>query len=206
MTSADRLRSRLPEGLELELFEGKAWLGLIPFDMQDVTLRGCPAPSALCDFPELNVRTYVIRDGKPGVWFFSLDVPNASAVWAARTFFHLPYFKADMAVKRDGDRIHYRHRRQDLRFEGDCRPAGEVPPVHREFAQWATERYCLYCADRKGRVYRGDIHHKPWPLRAAQVGIHKNSLLEPYTIGARHPSSLFSPGVEVVVFPLAPCA
>ena len=86
----DKVRAATPESLEIDRFDGKAWIAVVPFDMNQVTFYGFPALSYLSNFPEINVRTYVKRDGKPGVWFFSLDVPSQFAIWAARTFFELP--------------------------------------------------------------------------------------------------------------------
>src|SRR5882757_5465385 len=83
------LRPLVPQQLEIDTFREKAWLGVVPFRMSGVRLRGTPAVPGLSCFPELNVRTYVIRDGMPGVWFFSLDAANLLVVWAARAMFHL---------------------------------------------------------------------------------------------------------------------
>ncbi len=200
--SPDSIRDRIPKELELDLFEGKAWLGLVPFDMKGVTLRGCPAPSSLCDFPELNIRTYVLRDGKPGVWFFSLDVPKAHAVWGARTFFHLPYFKAEMAVTHEGDWIRMRHQRPDRSLDIRYRGMEEVEALPGSFARWSTERYCLYCQSKAGRVYRGEIHHAPWPLQRAEVEMEHEEMFGPFEIGDRHPETYLSPSIHVVVYPL----
>lgn len=105
--SPAELRPRLPAGVEIDLYGGTAWIGVVPFDMKGITRRGFPAPRWLSDFPEINVRTYVTVEGKPGVWFFSLDVPNRLAVRGARKFYHLPYFYAGMSVRRDGEAVHY---------------------------------------------------------------------------------------------------
>lgn len=197
------LRDLIPEGLELDLFEDKAWLGIVPFDMKGVTARGCPAPSALCDFPEINLRTYVIHNGKPGVWFFSLDVPSPFAVWAARTFFNLPYFKAEVSSRSDGGKIEYRHQRKALSFNADYCPLEEAfSAPETSFEYWATSRYCLYSQSLKGQLYRGEIHHPPWPLQQAEVEILENSFLDGFPAGEMHPSILFSRSLDVVVFPL----
>ncbi len=200
----DTLTSQLPPGLEVDTYDGKAWLGLVPFDMQGVTLRGCPAPPAFCDFPELNIRTYVKRDGKPGVWFFSLDVPKVHAVWGARTFFHLPYFKAKMSVDREENWIHYRHQHTDRSLDIRYRGGKDVEAPDGSFAKWATERYCLYCQSPKGRIYRGEIHHAPWPLQRAEVDLVNESMFTPFPTGATHPDLLFSKELHVVVYPLEP--
>jgi uncharacterized protein YqjF (DUF2071 family) len=196
------IRGLIPPTLEIDTFAGEAWLGVVPFDMKGVTARGCPAPSALCDFPEINVRTYVIRDGKPGVWFFSLDVDKALAVWGARTFFHLPYFQAEVSTSREGDTVHYAHRRGDLAFEASYRPIAPLAAGTDPFAAWATARYCLYCQYRRGRMFRGEIQHAPWPLQAADVDIRRNTLLKDFPVGERHPSILFSRSIDVLVYPL----
>ncbi|MDF3128782.1 DUF2071 domain-containing protein [Kiritimatiellaeota bacterium B1221] len=197
-----QIRGRIPAALELDLFDGQAWLGVVPFDMKRVTGRGCPAPKSLCDFPEINVRTYVIHDGKPGVWFFSLDVPGALAVWAARTFFHLPYFKAEVTCSSVRERVRYGYNRGNRKFYADYYPVGEVFYPEDGFAHWATARYALYCQSRQSAVYRGDIHHAPWPLQRAEVEMKENSILSEFDAGGLHPSVLFSRSLEVVVYPL----
>jgi uncharacterized protein YqjF (DUF2071 family) len=198
----EAIRELIPPELEIDTFAGEAWLGIVPFNMKGVTARGCPAPSALCDFPEINLRTYVKRDGKPGVWFFSLDVNSPLAVWAARTFFHLPYFQAEVTTSREGDTVHYSHRRGDFVFDASYRPLDGAAAVKDPFSAWATARYCLYCHNRKGRVFRGEIQHAPWPLQAAEVDIRHNTLLKDFPVGERHPSILFSRSIDVLIYPL----
>lgn len=199
----DVLQSTLPDGLEVDTYEGKAWLGVVPFDMEGVTPRGCPAPSAVSDFPELNLRTYVKRNGVPGVWFYSLDVNKALPVWAANTFFHLPYFKAKMHLEREGDVIHYTHQRGSLAFEATYSPQGDPIAYPKDsFETWSTSRYCLFAQSKWGRFFRGDIHHAPWSLQPAKVEIHTNTFLQDFPVGEMHPSALFSKELHVVVYPL----
>jgi uncharacterized protein YqjF (DUF2071 family) len=200
--SVEALRDRIPPQLEIDTFDGQAWLGIVPFNMKGVTARGCPAPSALCDFPEINVRTYVKRDGKPGVWFFSLDVPSALAVWGARTFFHLPYFQAEVHTSREDDTVHYSFRRGDLIFDASYRPIEDTSPVDDPFSHWATARYCLYCQNTRGRLFRGEIQHALWPLQRAELDIRHNTLLNGFPVGERHPSILFSRSIDVLIYPL----
>lgn len=171
------VRALLPEGLELDTFDGRAWLGVVPFRMEHVGPRGLNWLPGVSAFPELNVRTYVIADGKPGVWFFSLDAASSLAVRGARLGFHLPYFHARMRCEEREGWIEYRserrHRGQPAGvFEGRYRGVGEV---YRSEAgsheQWLTERYCLYAQDRAGRIRRGEIHHEQWPLQRAEAEI-----------------------------------
>ena len=195
------LRALIPCGLDLELFDGKAWIGLVPFRMEGVTGRGLPAPSFLCDFPEFNVRTYVTNGKKPGVWFFSLDVPSRLAVWVARRFFHLPYFRAAIHTECEFGKYDYCIRRDEHVFEASYLPGAPVSVTAGSFANWATERYCLYSQSVDGRLFRGEIQHPKWPLRSAQLEIRANSFSR-IPLGRQHPDVYFSPRVDVVIWPL----
>jgi uncharacterized protein len=198
----DEIRRRLPPGVEVDLYGDTAWIGVVPFDMKGVTRRGFPALRWMSDFPEINVRTYVTMNGKPGVWFFSLEVPNRLAVWGARTFYHLPYFHARMTVGREGDAIQYAHRRGEMAFRAEYRELARIETTADSFERWSTERYCLYTADRKGRVFRGQVHHPQWPLHLAEIEVQENTMLQDWKTGAMHPSVLFSRHLPVVVWPL----
>ncbi len=195
------LRARLPRGLELDLFEGKAWIGVVPFRMQGVTKRGWPAPAFTSDFPEINVRTYVTDGRKRGVWFLSLDAGSHLAVQMARWFFHLPYFHARMTAIDAAGVYRYASRRPGHEFVAEYRPGQTAVSRPGSFAHWATERYCLYTVTRAGVLLRAEIQHPPWPLQQAQLAIQVNTLAE-VRLGAMHPEILFAKRVDVVVWPL----
>lgn len=187
------IAKQLPAGLEVDTFEGEAWVGIVPFWMDNVTGRFLPNVPGLSRFPELNVRTYVTVGGeKPGVWFLSLDADQRLAVWGARTFFDLPYVHADMDCRKDDEGwVHYRSLRTDDRmapgvFQGRYRGVGE--PYQSEpgtLEAWLTERYCLYAADEDGRVGRGEIQHVPWPLRRAEAEIDVNTVADAHGLEFR---------------------
>jgi uncharacterized protein YqjF (DUF2071 family) len=178
----DLLRPLIPRALEIDTFGGQAWVGVVPFRMSGVRMRGTPAIPGLSRFPELNVRTYVVRDGKPGVWFFSLDAANAVAVWGARTFFHLPYFLATIRCTEYAGWIRYQSERKDRRgsaasLRARYRAGGEI--FHAQpgsIEHFLAERYCLYTADEKGRVIRCEIHHPPWALQLAEAELQENTM------------------------------
>ncbi|MBV9886133.1 MAG: DUF2071 domain-containing protein, partial [Acidobacteria bacterium] len=165
-----RLRPLIPAPLDIDTFQGEAWIGVVPFRMSGVRLRATPALPSLSAFPELNVRTYVTHGGKPGVWFFSLDAANAIAVSVARTWFHLPYFKARMRCENRNDWIEYSSERTHrgaakAKLQMRYRPIGEIfHPQPGTLEHFLTERYCLYAVDAKGKITRGEIQHAPWPL------------------------------------------
>lgn len=181
----ESLRPLLPRGLDLDLFQGEAWLGVVPFRMSATRLRFLPPFPFGSSFPELNVRTYVRRGDKPGVWFFSLDAASIVAVRSARRFFYLSYFHARMVARREGEWFCYESRRLDpdagvAEFRARYRPVGEVQrSTPGSLEHWLTERYCLYAADPIGGLWRGDIHHEPWPLQAAEAEVDVNTMTRP---------------------------
>ncbi len=207
----ETLRPLIPRGLEIDRFENEAWLGVVPFRMADTRLRGLPAFPGTAAFPELNVRTYVTVGGKPGVWFFSLDAGSRLAVRTARTFFHLPYFEARMTAKTTGGTIYYESARTHrgapkADFRASYRPLGEIcAATAGSIEQWLVERYCLYSADRRERIWRGEIHHAPWPLQSAEAEIEKNTMAA--TLGIALPDTPpllhFARRLEVVAWRLA---
>jgi uncharacterized protein YqjF (DUF2071 family) len=188
----DRLASLIPNFLEIDTFDNEAWVSITPFSLSDVSPRGIPALPMISSFDEINVRTYVVHDGIPGVYFFSLDANSAAAVAAASTVFHLPYFLAsiDAGVRRKADRaLTFRSRRRDGRAECAVRyaSAGAVfEPKPGTLDYFLTERYCLYTGNGSGRAYRVEIHHVPWELQPAEAEFAVNAMVEP--VGLRLPS------------------
>ena len=194
----DLVRKHLPAGLELDTYQGSAWVGVVPFLMSDVAPRCCPAIPGLSKFLELNVRTYVTRDGKPGVWFFSLDAESMFAVRAARATFNLPYMDADMDlhqpdtlsdIQYDSHRTH--RNEPSANFRGSYQAEGESFHAQPETLEhWLTARYCLYSANKKGELFRGEIDHPPWTLRNAKCEIQENTMGNPFGFDFTAPPNL----------------
>ena len=175
------LRAKVPRQFELDLFDGTAWVAVVPFRMTNVAPRAVPSLPWISEFPELNVRTYVRVGGKPGVCFFSLDAGSRPAVWAARSWFNLPYFAASMSVSADGDTIHYHSRRSGdaggAVLDATYRPSGApFEPANGSLEHFLTERYCLYHVSRLGAPYRLEIHHPPWTLQRADAEFTRNTM------------------------------
>lgn len=202
---SEKLRPLVPAQLTLDTFDGRCWVGVVPFRMSGIRARGLPAIPGLSRFPELNVRTYVTYDGKPGVYFFSLDAANRPAVWAARKFYHLPYFYATMTSKEIGDSIHYYSRRfgADAQFRGHYRPTTDVRVREKgSIEHWFTERYCLYTTD-EGQTFRGEIHHQPWPLQDAEAEFEIKTVAAAAGISlSGSPVLHFARRLEVLIWPL----
>jgi uncharacterized protein YqjF (DUF2071 family) len=203
----EAMRALVPSGLELDTFEGQPWIGIVPFRMSGVRLRGTPALPGLSAFLELNVRTYVKAGGKPGVWFFSLDAANRVAVEIARAWFHLPYFQARMALEAHGQEMVYFSLRTDGRGRSERFEAGYACEGAKFRAQpgtldyFLTERYCLYAQRRNGTILRGEIHHAPWELQRAGAKISVNTMTENLGVSfAGEPLLHFSKLQQVIVW------
>jgi len=206
------LRALVPPRLEVDTFEGRAYVGLVPFEMHDVRpSRFLPAVPTARRFEETNLRTYVHVGGRdPGVWFFSLDASSALAVLGARAFFHLPYWHARMHTERAEDRVVYRSERH---WEGGSAAALDVQyDVGEELGTAAegtlehflAERYLLYAVTGSGVLLRGQVHHTPYPLRRARIVELQESIVEAAGIARpeQRASELWSPGVDVEIFGL----
>lgn len=199
------LRPLLPRGLVLDTHQGRAWVGITPFVLSGLRLRGLPALPGLSAFPELNLRTYVTRRGRPGVWFFSLDAGRAWAVAGARLAFFLPYFKARMEVSRRDGTIRFRSRRAgpaSAAFAADYAPEGPAfTAAPGSLEHFLVERYRLYATAPGGALTRVEIRHRPWILRRARATISRNTIAD--AAGIRLPGEppilRYSEGVRVDV-------
>jgi uncharacterized protein len=206
------LRPLVPPRLEIDTFDKQAWLGIIPFRMTGVGPRFVPALPWWSAFAEINVRTYVTAGRKPGVWFFSLDAANRVAVQAARLAFHLPYFFARIKVESTNGRIAYASTRRHFgggmaHFAANYEPTGEpFLSTPGTIEHWLTERYCLYAASSRGQIFRGEIHHQPWPLQPATADIRSNTMSAPLGIRLPRTTSLlhFARRLDVIAWTLSP--
>jgi hypothetical protein len=177
----EALRPLVPDGLVVDEHDGSAWLGITPFLISGLRLRGTLPLPRVSSFPELNVRTYVTAEAKPGIWFFSLDTSSVLAVEAARRLYRLPYHHARLSLERRGERIELRSSRRDGArphvFEASYGAAADDPfePQPGSLEHFLTERYCLYAHDQ-GRLFRAEIHHLPWQVREARAEIGLNTM------------------------------
>ena len=208
----DALADHLPPGLTLDTHEGRAWLGIIPFQMRNVRPRGLPPVPGISNFLELNVRTYVHdQSGAPGVWFYSLDANSRLACGIARSKFHLPYRNAIMCVE-GSQRISYTARRRGVadeavyRYEGMGSSSRATPGT---LGHFLLERYLLYASKREnGQLLSGRVYHRPYDLR--QVNLEECSTLPlewnglPLPPSSKPDHACLVDGVDVSVFGLEP--
>ena len=203
----------LPPGLRVDTFEGMAWVGIVPFSMRNIRPRFLPPVPGLSNFPELNLRTYVVDEhGRPGVWFYSLDTPKRLPNWIARTFFHLNYRLARIQIEDKGSLRSYR---SELWTETDWDTPQEyewkrvgarftAEPGSLDF--FLVERYRLFAYNKKKtQLMSGQVHHEPYPLQQVNLECYSkrlfalNGLSKP---GNSPVSLLASAGVDVQISPM----
>lgn len=180
---AKHLRPLIPPELEIDTWEGTAWIGVTPFTIRGIRPPLMPALPVISTSHELNVRTYVQRNGEPRVWFLSLDASNSLAVWAARLGFGLPYFRAKMKMTIETQSVHFESSRTHAEappatFRASWKLGSRFPdaaPATRDF--FLIERYALYSSSGD-RLYQAGIHHRPWPLSSARVDQLDSTLLK----------------------------
>jgi uncharacterized protein len=212
----EHLQPLVPSRLTLQEFEGTAWVGVVPFRMTGVMRRPLPDLPGVSAFPELNLRLYVEHQGRPGVWFVSLDATNWLAVQAARWLFHLPYHHARMAHR--GELLSASLEPTSAGIVFESQRVSQPPTVTFRAAYRAVgstftaqpgtlehflcERYCLYAVSPRGTLFRCDVHHRPWPLYRAEAEIQADELLARYGLKVedRPPHVLATPGVHTVVW------
>jgi len=201
------VRPHLPEALDLDTFDGRAWLSVVPFTNVDVRPTWAPKDLGF-RLPELNLRTYVTHDGDPGVYFFSLDAEGVFGVLGARLLHSLPYYYARIDLQTDGERVRFESDRlhpgaRPVRFRGrTSRPATACPSNP---ARWPTSSSSgpLLHGVPAGEIKYATVDHEPWPLYEADVSIEANTLFRAnwFAHPETDPVHFYSPGVETVASP-----
>jgi uncharacterized protein len=205
------LRPLIPERLTIDTFDGSAWIAVTPFTMWDIRAFPplLPPIPGLSRMHELNVRTYVHLDNVPGVWFFSLDANSSVAVLTARTFFHLPYFNAEMSLEQEGEIIVYSSNRTEIdqpkaSFDATWKIGETLPYSHPGSLEFfLTERYCLYTT-HKQKLYRARIFHEPWPLQKASLSSFSSTMIESHKLPMPKDAPLlhYAEEISVDIWPL----
>jgi uncharacterized protein YqjF (DUF2071 family) len=204
--SPDTLRPYIPSHLQIDTFDGYAWLGVVAFSVAGIYPRGLSSLSLTPNFPEINVRTYVTCDGKPGIYFLSLDVDDWASYTIAKRWYHLPYSFARIRFQKEEQTFHFESIRKwtansPIKFKGEFIPLPEVYYAQKRMLDhWFIERYCLFSSDKRGNIYCGDIHHCPWPLQKVMTNIKENTLFSPFHFDLTKikPISHFSRGVDTL--------
>ena len=206
---ANVIQASLPKGLTVDRWNGKAYIGIVPFLMRNIRPRFCPAVPGISNFHEVNVRTYVFdKHGTPGVWFYSLDANQWLAVRLARSLFQLPYFDAQMGHTKRDIQINYHSLRKGTdpaKRSTFSYAVGESIGVAKpnSFEFFLAERYILFAYRPNGQLYSGQVIHAPYPLYTADVQTYSTDLIElaGFKSPARPPDHvLFSAGVDVDVY------
>ncbi len=204
------IAERLPAGLHVDTYDGKAWLGVVPFFMERIRPTGLPAVAWLSWFMELNVRTYVHDgQGNTGVWFFSLDCNQPVAVEIARRAFHLPYQHARMRSRRNGNHVDYHCERKtteavDAVYQYEL-PEATARAEAGSLDWFLVERYLLFSSNPAGEIFTGRVHHAPYQIAAGKCDTWSTEplRLDGLPVPAGKPESVLTAApLDVRIFPL----
>ncbi|KKI92857.1 hypothetical protein WQ54_06630 [Bacillus sp. SA1-12] len=204
----EKLRPHIPSALQIDTFNGSAWLGIILFVIDGIFPFGVSSLSLTPRFPEINVRTYVKCNGKPGIYFMSIDVGNWASLKIAKKWYRLPYHSAEISFRKEGQTFHCQSRRKGYEhtpivFKSKYVPiSGVYFPKEGTLDHWLTERYCLFSSHNGINIYCGEIHHRPWPLQKAEIELGINTLFTPYQfdLSGVNPIAHFSTGVDSLMW------
>lgn len=194
------VQRKLPSELDVDMFDGSAWLSIVPFRMSHIRFRFTPA-GPFVSLWELNLRTYVTYRGRPGIYFFTLDTDSWLGQKIARYCFHLPYRLRKMNGQVSKSRYHFESSES---FEVRAELGSTVESDALD--NWLVERYHLYTTTKK-HLYRGDVLHDPWQLRQVEEVFYEDRFspqfgFDPATeIHARYSESLnvrFRPFVKLL--------
>ena len=196
----------IPRDLCVDTFDGSAWIGVVPFWMDQIRILGLPTIPGANRFPELNLRTYVREphSNLSGVYFFSLDAGNPLAVAFARTVYKLPYYWSKMRIENTGEReflytSERRFAKSTAQFRARYRSLGQAADKQ-GIEQFLTERYALYTSDAGGAISKGQIHHLPWPLERAEAEFEVNELPAAHGIKLPDTAPLLHYSRELMVY------
>ncbi|WP_066289911.1 YqjF family protein [Bacillus sp. FJAT-29937] len=200
------LRKHIPSSLEIDTFNGSAWLGIIVFLMDGIYPRGLSNLSILPKFQEVNVRTYVKCNGKSGIYFLSLDVCDWASYTIAKRWLRLPYHSSQISIEKKGKNFHFesiRKRNTEITLDGIYTPLEEVYlPNEGTLDHFLTERYCFFSSSNGTHTYCLEIHHQPWKLQKAELEINHNTLFAPLNIDVSEvrPISHYSIGTDSLIW------
>lgn len=204
------LRPLIPAQIEVDTFDGQAWVTIIPFLLSGVRIRSAPRIPLMHTFPEINVRTYVRAGGKRGIYFLSLDAANPLITSIAKKWYRLPYHPATMQFQRRGDEIDVQSRRWRSssaagQFSATYRPDSSLfLPQPGSLEHWLTERYTLFCqCARSQKIYGADVYHEPWKVKKAAATLRENTLAHSFLSLERDPHlCLYARGVQSIIWPI----
>jgi len=205
---ADAIRRLIPEELEVDTYDGQAWISVIPFLMSGIRLRVCPVIPYTSTFTEINVRTYVKSKTQAGVFFLTLDASNPLVTRIAKAWYRLPYYHAKMSFQQQREQIEFRSSRMGFvpaDFYGRYRPVDKCfHPREGTIEHWLTERYIHYCkCAATSQVFHGEVFHQPWKLQEAKAEIDINTMTQNLNITLSNQPTLvyYSRGVEALIWP-----
>lgn len=160
----EELKRFVPNELEIDLLEGKAWVSVVAFAMERIRPRYIPAFAPVSNFLEINVRTYIKTKDKSGVYFLSMEGGKSVSCHVARSISKLPYRYSK--IERNSDCYRSTNTEFGDRLHVDFKIGDVIPKT--DLSRWLTERYALF-QDEGAYINEYEIHHLEWPMREAII-------------------------------------
>ncbi|MFT3702455.1 MAG: DUF2071 domain-containing protein [Agriterribacter sp.] len=202
----ETLRPLIPEGITIDTFNGECWLSIVAFTMEKIRPVILPSLGAISNFHEINIRTYVVNNNKPGVYFLSIEAGKTLSVLIAKFLSELPYQKSNIKRTTDDEADHYSSTNFKRGFEFNASFKIGMPVAQKtELEKWLTERYCLYLKNGS-KLYRYEIHHKEWGLHHVEMlDLKAVYQIRDFALDKSPDLINYSPGVKVVAWKRAVC-
>lgn len=202
------LRKYVPDVLPIDTYDGMGWVSIVPYLTSSMKLRGFPPAPGAKQFPGYNIRTYVMVNGRPGIYFFSLTAANLIAATAAKIFFRLPYYFLKIHMDNQNDLVNFYSnpiKNSGAQLICNYKPISKPYPAAKgSLDEWLVERYCFFTISKKGVPLRCNILHHPWLLHDVEVEFHKNTILSTLNISTNESIMHFSKRADVRIWPLVP--
>jgi len=195
------LMKLIPKEISVDTFNGESWISLVAFKMERIRPRNLPSVSMISDFYEINIRTYVTKDDKPGVYFLSIEAEKEISCFIAKLLSGLPYTKTSMQFQSNGNSPMYYSINTNKGFQLKANfTIGESIRDKSVLDNWLTERYCLYL-EKDQKVFRYETHHKPWDLNVVKISkLKTNYRIGNISLNEKPALTHFSTGVKVVAW------
>lgn len=189
----------IPSGVKIDTYNGKAWISLVAFTMENIRPRLLPAFSPISNFHEINLRTYVIKENKPGVYFLNIEAQKWFSAYISRKISGLPYQKSDITHDIKEKKLFAHFKKKGFNLEIDYK-IGNLIADKNALDVFLSERYCLYL-DLNNEIIRYEIHHLPWQINELTcTKLKTNYFIEDIDLNRKPDLIRYSEGIQVLAW------
>jgi len=173
----DVIRHLVPSELEIDTYDGWAWITLAALHMVKMKMHYVPRLGD-DNCAEVETRTYVKAGDKSGVYFFSVDTPGRLRAWIGRNLLHLPWHAADASLAKDGDTTTFASSRMggDASFEATYAPDGPRMDVPHDSLDYFLAFRNVMFGMKEGRLLASEVRHRDWHVHEGRMEVRTNTI------------------------------